>query len=460
MSIPPESQDDGTYELSELARRLDAASPPSTFPSLPKGTDRLKQPQKLRGKELGFRLLMGFRSSWVARQWGRRTPGQLIAWCVCVIALVVVAGPFLWAFLLHGYALYREIITTSHAGYLEKIQTLENDAFFANVRNIGLIALGVIGTLLALWRSMVAHSAHKLSEKGLIIDRYQKGAQMLESSELSVRIAGVHALRELAISDPGETYILVQDILCTYVRETSVERKPKLQMPGIRGKELEYGIFPPDLQTALTAISFLRDHAKQAENIERESDWQVNLSGANLARAKLIKANLSGANLSKANLSSARLDMANMIGSMLNRANLFEAVLTQTNLTGLQIWEANLSNTYLSGTELVDVRLKNCNLSGAYIFDANLSGAVLREIDLSRAKLWRCNLSGVNFVSVRLDARTLTTAIWAFENRRPSFLPDQMKKTIALRSAGETWANFTERMSGEQPTMMWKKASL
>jgi len=109
----------------------------------------------------------------------------------------------------------------------------------AILRNLGLVAIGVIGLPLAIWRGITAfqqaEAANKqaatanrqadLAEKGQIIDRYQKGAQMLESDELAVRMAGVFALRELALNEPEEMYVLVMELLTEYLRNGSKSRK-------------------------------------------------------------------------------------------------------------------------------------------------------------------------------------------------------------------------------------------
>ena len=77
------------------------------------------------------------------------------------------------------------------------------------VRNIGLVIASVIAILLAFWRSRVAgrqaDAAQRQSETAqgsLMNERYQKGAELLGSDVLSVRLGGIYALQRLANDYP------------------------------------------------------------------------------------------------------------------------------------------------------------------------------------------------------------------------------------------------------------------
>ena len=76
----------------------------------------------------------------------------------------------------------------------------------------------------------------------------------------------------------------------------------------------------------------------------------VNLTGATLREAELMRANLQGANLIHADLR----------GANLQGANLMQASLSQANLSG-----ANLQGALLAGTQLQWANLREANLSGA-----------------------------------------------------------------------------------------------
>ena len=70
------------------------------------------------------------------------------------------------------------------------------------VRNVGLMIGGAEAILFAVWRSIVAEKQAKTAQLGLLNERYQKGAEMLDSGGLSGRIGGIYALAGLAHEDP------------------------------------------------------------------------------------------------------------------------------------------------------------------------------------------------------------------------------------------------------------------
>jgi len=332
-------------ELRERHRRLSeelvaAGTPPAATPVKPPPRwvetllHRLESAEKWAVKRLN--PVLAKTGNAVARFVRRRTKAQLVLWPLIALLLAAAMGPFLWALALHGVYLASDALNTHPEAYLAELETrygTDRDAFFANVRNLGLIALGILGTVLAVWRSVLAHQAHKLSEKGLIIDRYQKGAQMLESSELSVRLAGIYALRELAQSDPEDAYILVQDLLFDFVRERSKVRKADVSKVTKANPKPGYGPFPPDLQKAMETASWLRKSVPAAGRLETQQRWNPDLRLANLTRVILRRSDLSGADLTGADLSGANLSGAGLTG-----ATLFGAT-----LTGAHLKEAHLN---------------------------------------------------------------------------------------------------------------------
>lgn len=350
--------------------------------------------------------------------WQRCTWSQLIGILLVFALVAVVAGPFLWALVLYGYHLAVESIGTSPGEYLKKIANLKDEEVFTNVRNLGLISLGLIGLVLAVWRSVLAHQAHRLSERGLVIDRYQKGALMLESKELSVRIAGVFALRELALSDPDETYFLVLDVLYAFVREKSKDRKPtgSALLTYVKPtQETEYEPFGTDLQHALEAATHIRNAVKTATSREQRKKWKADLNNANLSGADLNNANLSGANLMHANLSGA--------------------ILSQANLSG--------ANLYIA------------NLSGANLYFANLSNARPMVANLNRTILWFANLSGADLWGIKTNEDTRLDFAWAYNDTPPEHSPAMIRRALLFRKRGEDWGAFVYRARKERPDLGW-----
>ncbi len=140
----------------------------------------------------------------------------------------------------------------------------------------------------------------------------------------------------------------------------------------------------------------------------------IDLSGANLSRARLIMADLSGAILRKANLRLANLHEAHLSG-----AKLREAILSGADLSEAKLREAILNKANLSGADLSWTNLSRADLSGA-----NLSGA-----DLSEANLSWTDLSGANLSYSTISPRQLKD-VKSLEN---TTLPDGTKHADALQ---------------------------
>ena len=88
----------------------------------------------------------------------------------------------------------------------------------STIRNIVLVAAAMIALPLAIWRSIVAERQAKTAQRGLLNERYQKGAEMLGSGILSVRLGGIYALARLAREHPGGYHTQIMNLLCSFVR--------------------------------------------------------------------------------------------------------------------------------------------------------------------------------------------------------------------------------------------------
>ena len=107
------------------------------------------------------------------------------------------------------------------------------------IRVIALMVGGAIAVILTLWRSMIAERQADTTQRqsetaqlGLLNERYQKGAEMLGSEVLPVRLGGIYALRGLAEEYPHEYHLQIMHLLCAFVRNpTKDERQTESEPP-------------------------------------------------------------------------------------------------------------------------------------------------------------------------------------------------------------------------------------
>ena len=301
----------------------------------------------------------------------------------------------------------------------------------AVVRNIALVIGGLVAIVVAVWRSLVAGRQARVSHRGLLNERYQKGAEMLGNGVLSVRLGGIYALRSLAEEHPQPYGVQILRLFCAFVRD------PKNVTPSAAE-------VPADIQAAMDAVveydrrkiawtpsllnlfgADLRYLNLEGANLEGGYMPLANLEKANLARADLRNATLKSANLSEAglfsaDLSDADLTNAKLMGASLSTADLSDANLRQADLTEAELWaanlwavnlmRANLSGANLSGTDLSKADLVRANLAGADLSEADLSDANLSEADLSDANLSEADLSDANLSGVNLSDANLSGA--------------------------------------------------
>ena len=277
------------------------------------------------------------------------------------------------------------------------------------LRNVGLLIGGLLAFVFAGWRAWVAerqaNAARLQSETtlrqadtaqlSLLNERYQRGAEMLGSDVLAVRMGGIYALKRLAEEHPAQYHIQIMDMFCAFARNpTAGPEDIVTERTGI----VPFLSLREDIQAAVTAIGH---RSQESIILEGKNDYVLNLTGACLNHLRL----------ENANLSSVRLAGADLRGAYLPYANLSQAGLAEANLSGTTLAFADLSSSILRQANLSSAKLPLANLSGATLDDANLSSADLHAADLSEATLYGTILSGTDFSHhAQAPAKGLTQA--------------------------------------------------
>ena len=220
----------------------------------------------------------------------------------------------------------------------------ENESVSTTIRNVGLLVGGVAAVLIAVWRSIVAERQTTTSQQGLLNERYQKGAEMLGSKVLSVRLGGIYALEQLAAEQPQYYHLKIVKLFCAFMRhpvkdKSRQSKEDEEEKPG-------HNIPRPheDVQAVMEAI---RARSKAGIQLERKHCLKLDLSSADLRSVQLMGADLSHSILTGADLSKARLDDVNFSNASLDKANLSGARLGGANLSDAALWSTNLTGTFL-----------------------------------------------------------------------------------------------------------------
>ncbi len=186
---------------------------------------------------------------------------------------------------------------------------------------------------------------------GQLIERYTRAVNQLGSDTADVRLGGIYALERLAGGFPEEQPAVVE-MLSAFVREHT-----RLGRPGNRRCKSAADGPETDIQAAINVLGRLP---------ARDGVLRADLTGADLA----------GARLDRANFTRARLDGVNLAGARLVEANLTRAGLVGVNLRTARLDGADLTGALLDRANLTDARLEGADLTGAWLDGVDLTGAV------------------------------------------------------------------------------------
>ena len=313
--------------------------------------------------------------------------------------------------------------------YWEELRS-DQESLSATVRNVGVVIGGVIAILFAVWRSIVAENQAATAQRGLLNERYQKGAEMLGSSVLTVRLGGIYTLQHLAKEHPEQYHVQIMRLFCVFVRssakkgdatkegdgsddeatltyseEKSSTKAETTTLEQLRFNRRKYALLlGEDLHAAMAAIG---GRSKACIALEKNDDFKLDLGAAKLRALRLRKADLSGADFMDADLFNACLLETDLSDTQLQGVNFSYAWLLGANLSRAKLWTANLSSTQLQHANLSGADLQNVKLCGSNLMDADLSSTCLHEADLSGAGLLYANLIDANLTSTDLSGADL-----------------------------------------------------
>jgi len=337
---------------------------------------------------LGGRAVMG----WSKRQMDR-FPKSWAFWLV--IAGLILSGLgiyFGWDWLRSGAA--------------------EKEPNSTTIRNAGIVIAGVFALVFALWRGLVAERQAaasqrqaETSQQGLLNERYQKGAEMLGSEVLAVRLGGIYALQRLAEEHPDQYHIRVLRLLCAFVRLPTRDQSLEAGRAAIEPGTL-LGI-RQDLEAIMQAIG---SRSRLQKALEREVEFRLDLKGADLRGAQLLDSDLARAMFHHARLCNVNFANTDLTDSFLSFADLSHAEFHDVNFTRTRLWSADLSGAMLQDAKLPMMNFHNVKLAGTNLLRANLSGANFQDAKAANAWFERAVLSDAGFQGTDLSGARLAWA--------------------------------------------------
>ena len=228
----------------------------------------------------------------------------------------------------------------------------QNESGSATIRNLVLGIATLIALPLGIWRSMVAERQADATQRqsqtasvSLLNERYQKGAEMLGSDVLSVRLGGIFALSSLAEEHPGQYHVQIMRLLCSFVRHPPASSPTDFEVEPIfvSGEPHEIsGAVRADCQAAMKAVLGRNERLR---TLELDSNFRLDFRGANLHQLRWHDFEI--VNLAEADLSYANLESVDFAAWEL----IHDACI---DFSGVSVMGTNLSNTKPVRNQRVD----------------------------------------------------------------------------------------------------------
>ena len=271
------------------------------------------------------------------------------------------------------------------------------------LRTVGLLIGGFIALCFGIWRASVAErqsdAAQKqvnavllqadTAQKGLLNDRYQRGAEMLGSEILAVRLGGIYALQQLAEEHPSDYHILIMRLLSAFIRNPTGSEVGPIQTDPITVEP----IYPPtvreDVQAAVLAIGL---RGQLGRSIEEQAGFTLDLRGSDLGSVNMQNCSFGTADLSEAQMTFANLICTDFSGAMFHKTNLYHAT-----LDGADCSRADFSRAWMK-----HCKARRVNFRRASFFTTNLSDTVLESANLSGTKFHAANFAGASLEHANL----------------------------------------------------------
>ena len=254
------------------------------------------------------------------------------------------------------------------------------------LRTVGLLIGGFLALCFGIWRAWVAERQSDAAQKqveaallqadtaqnGLLNDRYQRGAEMLGSKVLAVRLGGIYALQHLAEEHPNEYHILIMRLFCAFIRNPTGNEVGPIQTHTVAVDP----IYPPtileDVQAAVLAIGL---RSQLGRSIEEQAGFTLDLRGSDLGSVNMQNCNFGSADLSEAQMTFANLICTDFSRVWFHKANLYHSTLHGADCSRADFSRARMRRCKARSTDFRRASFHTTNLSEADLESANFSEA-------------------------------------------------------------------------------------
>ena len=340
------------------------------------------------------------------------------------------------------------LISAFETGGIVELSRSAGETISTTIRNISLPILALVALQVAVWRSTVAERQADAaqqqvdsSRQSLLNERYQKGAEMLGSEVLSVRLGGIYALGRLALEHPEQYHIPIVLLFCAFVRqppEPKEDRHSYHDNSDSMTSHIENILKrTPVGEDVTTIIKWIGARKNSQRSIEWQGGVVLSVDGANLRGIKLSDVDLADLNLTNVDLSNSELDNVRLSRACMKHTRMIGARVTDSNLSKANMSDADAGSAQFKYVELTDANLENADMSSALLSGCDLSRATLNEADLSDVTLVLGRDLRVKFCGARLRDAKLHRADFRFSDMSEAYISGADLTATVFSRGGE-----------------------
>ena len=312
------------------------------------------------------------------------------------------------------------------------------------VRNLILLAAGVVGWYFLYWRTKVARADAATAKQGLTVERLTRAIDQLASENSPVRLGGILGLEQIARIHKEERKKIAR-ILASFIRKQAAKNSKRaeddLRKSGFSKLEDEeefsaYRAQRIDIEVATNTLASIISELENIRQIQEKYDGtkhqlcdlqNTDLQGLqfgkiNFCNFNLTRTDFSGAYLMGANFSNAHLPYANFTEANISLPSdlTTEPVITvekehMAKFVKANLFGANFSNTTLLHTDFRDSNLENATFDDAYLHCATFDG---------------CHIGGARFeFSKNLTQEQIDKAFY-LRDGEPPILPGELSPPV------------------------------
>ena len=329
----------------------------------------------------------------------------------------------------------------------------EFNAKYQTLRSLALVLAGLVG-LLGWLASNQRANAMTDSVDAQVKDNenktFHEAIKHLGDSSASVRLGGIYALYDLALSKPKKRLKNIIEILSAHVRTTT---------QGTKYQE-DYPKKPSDEISSLLKLLSNLNTNYLSKNEEAESS-PLDLSHAYLCgvilqevdfrKAFFICSNFKGASLKGSHFESADLEKSHFEGADLVESHFEGAFLEESHFEGADLEKSHFEGAYLEESHFEGAYLGESHFEGADLVESHFEGASLQASHFESAFLMRSHFEGTILMRSHFEGAFLMRSHFEGANFHGSYFEgasDNTKYNFIVNDRNNSIAGFKKRILG------------